>query len=69
MSGRENYPDVDYYDCTGRHGTRETHPFDATRFIACENGRANDMACPDCPECEGGHQRFDLPTQTCEHTH
>jgi hypothetical protein len=68
-SDRPNYPDVDYYDCTGRHETMETHPFDCTRFMKCDNGRAHDMACPKChthpSSCPNGYLIWDNPNQIC----
>jgi len=48
LSSRANYDDVTYYDCKGKVDGYYTHPTDCTRFILCHNGRAADMACPDC---------------------
>lgn len=45
---RANYNDVTYYDCTGKPNGNYLHPSDCTRYITCHNGRAADMACPDC---------------------
>lgn len=62
-------PDVDYYDCGGRHETQESHPSDPTRFIKCDNGRAQDMSCPPCTSCKGGYMIFDATLQICQHNH
>ena len=45
---RENLADIDYFDCTGKADGNYPHPSDCTRFITCHNGRAADIACPDC---------------------
>lgn len=66
---RPNYPDVTYYDCEGRHDTMEPHPYDCTRFIKCDNGRAHDMACPACHVdlvyCPHGYLHWDNANQIC----
>ncbi|MGW6714425.1 carbohydrate-binding module family 14 protein [Streptomyces globisporus] len=54
-TSRPTYLDVTYYDCIGRHETRETHPFDATRYIVCTNGRAHDTPCPDSDLADPAH--------------
>ena len=70
---RPNYDDVDYYDCTGKPDGSYIHPFDCTRFITCHNGRAADMACPDCDleknpyQCAGQeYLYYNRPTDTCQ---
>ena len=45
---RQNFDNIDYYDCSAKPNGNYIHPTDCTRFITCANGRAADMACPDC---------------------
>ena len=47
-SARDDYDDVGYGGCAGKPDGNYLHPTDCTRFITCHNGRAADMACPDC---------------------
>ncbi|WP_328315534.1 carbohydrate-binding module family 14 protein [Streptomyces sp. NBC_00388] len=66
-TSRPTYPDVTYYDCSGRHETAETHPFDSTRYIVCTNGKANDTPCPDSDPADPAHpyQVFDTGRLVC----
>lgn len=72
FAARPNYDDVNYYDCADKLDGLYEHPFDYTRFIKCHNGRAADMACPDCDlknvdGCAGSaYLFFDKSKQQCE---
>jgi len=69
---RPNYDNIDYYDCSGKADGNYVHPTDCTRFIMCSNGRAADMACPDCDMnnvsgCAGSpYQFWDQDKDRCE---
>lgn len=70
-NSRENIPDVDYFDCSDKPDGTHIHPTDCTRYIQCGNGRAFDMACPDCdsnnPACAGqAYLYYDAEVQRCE---
>lgn len=62
--------DVDYYDCSGKVNTFEVHPWDHTRFINCDHGRAHDKSCGECSKdpvtCPEGYLIFDYCLQQCE---
>jgi len=73
VQSRPNYDDVDYYDCSGKPDGNYIHPHDCTRWITCHNGRAADMACPDCGldanpyQCAGSeYLYYNHPTDTCQ---
>jgi len=63
-------PDIDYYDCSGRVDTLEIHPWDCTRFIHCDNGRAHDKSCAEChvdpTTCPTGWLHWDPSVIRCE---
>lgn len=64
-------PDVDYYDCSGdKLNTLHVHPWDCTRFIHCDNGRAHDKSCAVChvdaKTCPTGWLVFDYKQQQCD---
>ena len=68
---RPNYDFIDYYDCSGKTDGNYMHPTDCTRYIVCANGRASDMACPDCdpkaPESAGReYLYFNVITDACD---
>jgi len=69
---RDNFDDVDYFDCSGKADGDYLHPTDCTRFIKCHNGRAADMACADCDqnnvaECAGNpYLVFNLTQDACD---
>jgi len=63
-------PDVNYYDCSQKESGLEVHPWDCTRFIHCDNGRAHDKSCAECHvdkiTCPDGWLVFDFGAQECE---
>jgi Chitin binding Peritrophin-A domain len=68
---RDPIDNIDYYDCSGKPNGNYLHPFDCTRFIMCTEGRAADMACPDCDvsdeRCAGSKYLFyDAELDRCE---
>jgi hypothetical protein len=68
---RPNHDNIDYYDCSGKPDGKYIHPSDCTRYIMCMNGRAADMACPDCDpnnsQCAGSeYQRFNPQGGYCD---
>lgn len=72
FAARSNFDDVDYYDCADKPDGSYEHPSDYTRFIVCHNGRAADMACPDCELnnvdgcAKSAYLFFDESKQQCE---
>lgn len=63
-------PDIDYYDCSEKPNGVYRHPFDCTRFIECDNGRAHDRSCESCdpadPRSAGKEfMVFDLDNERC----
>ncbi|OXA59917.1 uncharacterized protein LOC110843763 [Folsomia candida] len=63
--------DVDYYDCLDKPNGHEIHPWDCTRFIHCDNGRAHDKSCSRCNvdpvTCPEGWLHFDYEEDKCEY--
>lgn len=72
MPRRPNFDNVKYYDCSAKENGNYLHPNDCTRFITCSNGRASDMACPDCDVnnikgCQGNpYLVYDVKNDTCD---
>lgn len=63
-------PDIDYYDCSEKPDGMYRHPFDCTRFIVCDNGRAHDRACESCDPADARSAGkefmvFDLDNERC----
>jgi len=70
-TSRPGVTDSGLLDCNQLpNGSHNVHPYDCTRFIQCDNGRAQDMPCPDCPiadpQCLGRpYTEFDGSAPSC----
>jgi len=69
VQSREPIDDSDLFDCAGKNGDLNPHPFECTRFLQCHNGRTADKPCPDCAagdkRCPEGFLNWDQTNSVC----